>query len=177
LSLYSGLPLYLLKAWQGTAAAGQYGAAATPVFALIPLPVTVAAAALPVFTRLAATDRAALQATFGLLLRLFCLAGLVVAPGVMIVAPAVVQLIYGSAFSEAGQALRILAIGLLGAFPLQVCVNLLVATGAQRRVLQIDVAALVWQCVVDVVAIPRWGVEGAAWGTASAELLVCRAIY
>jgi stage V sporulation protein B len=171
LALYAGLPLFLLRAWQGMAAAGEYGVAMTPVIALLPLPVTVAAAALPVLTRLASTDRAALQATFGVLLRLFCLAGLVVTPGVMIVADAVVALVYGPAFVLSGPTLRILAVGLLGAFPMQVCINLLVATGAQRLLLWIDGAALAWQCAADVVAIPRWGIEGAALGTASAELL------
>ena len=171
LALYTGLPLFLLRAWQGTAAAGQYGAAMTPVAALLPLPVTVAAASLPALTRLASADRALLGATFALLLRLFTLAGMVVAPGLMIVADAVVALIYGPAFAHSGPTLRILAVGLLGAFPMQVCVNLLVATGAQRLLLWIDGAALAWQCAVDFLAIPNWGIDGAAFGTASAELL------
>lgn len=171
LALYAGLPLFLLRAWQGPAAAGEYGAATTPVVALLPLPVTIAGAALPLLTRLAGADRVTLQATFGVLLRLFCLAGLVVALGMMIVAGAVVTLIYGPAFAQSGPTLRILAVGMLGAFPMQVCINLLVATGAQRLLLWIDGAALAWQCAADVVAIPAWGIEGAAIGTASAELL------
>jgi O-antigen/teichoic acid export membrane protein len=142
------------------------------VLALIPLPVQIAAASLPVFTRLAAKDRTALREMFGTLLRLFCLAGLAAAPGVAIVAGAAVALVYGPAFAAAGPALRIMAIGLLGIFPTQVCVNLLVATGNQRTLLVIDGAALVWQFAVDVIAIPRNGVDGAAFGTASAEIVV-----
>lgn len=172
LSLYAGLPLFLLTAWRGAAGAGLYGAAATPVLSLIPLPVQIAAASLPVFTRLAANDRAALRATFGLLLRLSLLAGLAAALGLMIVADAAVALIYGPAFAPAGPALRTIAIGLLGIFPTQVCVNLLVATGNQRTLLVIDIAALIWQFAIDVIAIPRFGVGGAALGTASAEIVV-----
>jgi O-antigen/teichoic acid export membrane protein len=172
LALQSGIPLYLLTALGGAASTGRYSAAATPVLALIPLPVLVAGSALPMLSRLTSETDAELREASSLLLRLFALAGLAAAPGLAIVAAPLIDLVYGPDFSASAPALRILAVGVLGIFPTQVCVNVLVARKRQSAILQGDVIALVWQLAVDMVAIPRWGIIGAALGTGSAELVL-----
>lgn len=172
LALQSSMPLYLLTALGGPASTGRYSAAATPVLALIPLPVLVAGAALPMLSRLTTEAGAGLRDASSLLLRLFALAGLAAAPGLAIVATPLINLVYGPDFSASAPALRVLAVGVLGMFPTQVCVNVLVARKRQAAILQGDVIALVWQLVVDLVAIPQWGIIGAALGSASAELIL-----
>ncbi|MCL4545872.1 MAG: polysaccharide biosynthesis C-terminal domain-containing protein, partial [Chloroflexi bacterium] len=100
------------------------------------------------------------------------LAGLAAAPGVVIVAPPLVELVYGSQFVEAGRVLQILAIGLLGIFPTQVCVNFLIARGKQVTVVGIDAISAVWQLTVDLVLVTRLGIDGVAIGMASSEILM-----
>jgi len=173
LTLSSGVPLFLLKNWVGVQATGQYSAAVTPVLALIPLPVTVAAAGLPVLSRLYRVDRSEVSAAFDLQLRLFALVGLAAAAGLAVTSPTLLRTVYGPAFAPSGDVPRILALGLIAIFPTQVCVNVLVAAGRQSLLLRVDVVGLIWQLGFDWVAVRWWGVRGAAVGTTAGELLLC----
>ncbi|MCL4544605.1 MAG: oligosaccharide flippase family protein, partial [Chloroflexi bacterium] len=95
LTLSSNTPFYVLRASANAAAIGQFSAGVTPVLALIPVPVTIASAALPAFSRLLRSSDAEAVTAFHLLWRIFVLAGLAAAPGVVIVAPPLVELVYG----------------------------------------------------------------------------------
>lgn len=172
LALQSGVPLYVLTALRGATSTGRFSVALTPVLALIPLPVLVAGAALPVLSRLTTETGARLRDASSLLLRLFALVGLAAAPGLAIVAAPLIDLVYGPTFAASAPTLRLLAIGVLGIFPTQVCVNVLVASKHQATVLRGDIIALVWQLAIDLLAIPPLGITGAALGTASAELIL-----
>lgn len=172
LTISANTPLYILRAFSSTDSIGQFSAGMTPILALIPIPVTVASAALPTFARLLRTAPEYAQTAFALLWRLFAIVGFAAAPGAAIVAIPLIHLVYGNQFAQAGQVLQILSIGLLGIFPTQICVNFLVAMEKQHIIVWIDAISVVWQITIDLILVPQFSFIGAAIGMASSEILV-----
>jgi len=91
-----------------------------------------------------------------------------------------VRLIGGPEFEDAAPVLQILMIGLAISFLNGVYGNAIVALGRQSRLFWLSLLVLGANLAMNLVAIPLWGVEGAAAAVSASELIafvVVRRIY
>jgi O-antigen/teichoic acid export membrane protein len=77
-------------------------------------------------------------------------------------APYIIELVYADKFEPAFLPTRILAITLAFAAVFQILTTLLMAKGMDRAVLYVGLGAVGSQIALDLVLIPRYGIEGAA---------------
>ena len=77
-------------------------------------------------------------------------------------APALVELVYGAPFREAGVALQIMLPGVLAYSVVAVLSNPLIAWGAPGRLTAVLVAGLVVNLLANAVLVPSFGINGAA---------------
>lgn len=92
----------------------------------------------------------------------------------------IVRLIGGTQFEDAAPVLQILMIGLAVSFVNGVYGNALVALGRQSRLFWLSLLVLGVNVVLNLIAIPIWGVVGAAAAVSASEVvafLVVRRLY
>jgi len=92
--------------------------------------------------------------------------------GMMLLAPGILGLLYGASFAAAGTVLTILALG----FPL-LCLNdlasyLLLSQNKTRSVLRITGGAALFNVLLNLFMIPKWGMAGAAWAAVLTQFLL-----
>ncbi len=86
----------------------------------------------------------------------------VVAVPLWLVAPALVEILYGTAFRDAGPALQIMLPGVLAYTIVAVLSNPLIAWGAPGRVTAVLIAGLAVNLGANLLLIPQFGMNGAA---------------
>lgn len=79
-----------------------------------------------------------------------------------LVAPALVAIVYGEAFSEAGRALQLMLPGVVAYSIVAVLTHPLIAWGAPGRVTAVLVVGLAVNLAANILLIPRLGMDGAA---------------
>ena len=79
--------------------------------------------------------------------------------------------IFGAEFASGAAVLLVLMLGQLAMVGTGACSVVLMTGGLERRWLLFNTAALVVNVVLDLILIPRYGIVGAAWGSALALLL------
>lgn len=90
--------------------------------------------------------------------------GTAVAAVVLIVlAPWLIRFAFGSRFDDAVPALRILAIAAIAYGSFQIDTQQLIASARSSAAAALGVGAATAMIVGDLVVVPRWGIEGAAW--------------
>jgi O-antigen/teichoic acid export membrane protein len=109
--------------------------------------------------------------------RYLLLIGIPISFGMILLAPKILGLLYGASFETAGPALKIMALG----FPL-LCLNdlasyLLLSQNKTRSVLRIAGSAVVFNVLLNLFLIPKWGMTGAAWTATLTQGLVFSAYY
>jgi len=109
--------------------------------------------------------------------RYLLLISIPVSVGMILLAPKILGLLYGASFETAGPALKIMALG----FPL-LCLNdlasyLLLSQNKTRSVLRIAGLAVVFNVLLNLFLIPKWGLTGAAWTATLTQGLVFSAYY
>jgi len=82
---------------------------------------------------------------------------------VMVLSPAIIQLLYGSQFSISAATLRILILGLIPWAMGRTIANMIVASNLQRYDLYSVSFAALTSVLLNIFAIPRYGAEGAAF--------------
>ena len=165
------LPPILLATMRTTSEAGVYNAALKLVFLLLALDRVLNALLLPALTRVRETRPADLQRMAGLTTRsVAVLAGLIIVPG-MCIAPLMMQLVFGSAYAEAGMVARILLVyvGLTLVNSVAVCV--LLASGRERLYTRAMIIGSLALAAAMVVLTPLWGTAGTALGAVLGELV------
>lgn len=165
------LPPILLAAMRTTTEAGEYTAALKLVFLLLALDRVLNALLLPALTRVRETRPADLQHVAALVARsIVALAGLIVIPG-MFIAPSMMQLVFGSAYADAGLIARILLVYVGLTLVNSVAVCLLLAAGKEgvySRAMIIGSATL---AAAMLLLTPWWGPVGTALGAVLGELV------
>lgn len=84
----------------------------------------------------------------------------------------VMAFVWGAAYAEAGDILRILLAGAPLVFIVLVGGMIAVVLGRERRLMLIMLAAVVFNVSANAVAIPVWGAVAAAWTTLATELFI-----
>ncbi|WP_207457006.1 flippase [Azospirillum sp. SYSU D00513] len=96
--------------------------------------------------------------------------GAVVATGGVVLAPAVLALLFGEAYRPGGDALRLLMVSVAVVHLNMTLGNPLLVWNRQTAYMAAILAGGAVNALLNIVLIPRWGIEGAAVATVAAEL-------
>jgi O-antigen/teichoic acid export membrane protein len=165
-ALYFRVDTFLIGLWHDTAAVGLYGAVFRIVDALRLFPAAALAIALPALCR--ATSLRTVTAMAVPLMLAAGLAGATLAS----VAAWLIPAVYGSAYTAAVPAFRVL----LAAFPLMALnyalTQQLIGWNGQRTFAALSAVALVVNLGVNAWLIPALAIVGAAWATVATEAVL-----
>lgn len=96
-----------------------------------------------------------------------------IAMGIYILAPDILELLYGPEFLPAAATLRILAVLIvILSFGNLLCYQLIMATGNEKKRLPAAVMATIANIILNAIMIPRWQENGAAVASIISELIV-----
>jgi O-antigen/teichoic acid export membrane protein len=151
---------------------GLYSAAYRVLFLLMSIAGAVSVAHLPTYSRVVHQGA---EATRRLLADSLATAATVGAPlvaGVIVTAPGLLAALFGAEYAEAATALRLLAVSIGIVFLHWTLTNLLVAANRTRLQAFIQGGAALLNVALNLILIPRFGIEGSAAATLAAEGLV-----
>ena len=169
LNLYSYVDTVILGVMRSNAETGLYGAAYRIYEGLTYPPSIVASLVTPRLSYLFVHDRARVNR---LLLRALSGAaalGIVIGGVGIVIAAPLVTLLFGPSFAGAARPLQILAGGALFVFCTWILHAAAIATNLDRRLFMTTVIGLGSNVALNLLFIPRWGINGAASATVIAE--------
>ena len=169
-SLFFRLDVLLLQALRGDQATGWYTTAYKFIDGLLLIPSLFTLAAFPLLSRWGAGDAEALRRASRRALKALLIVALPVSAGVALIADQLVLLLFGDAFAPSILALRLL----IWFFPFS-AVNgflqyVLIALDQQRFLTRAFVWATAFNLAANAIAIPLFGLYGAAFVTVLSEL-------
>jgi O-antigen/teichoic acid export membrane protein len=170
--LSSRVSLLFVGFMLGTAAAGVFNAAYRVIIVLLFVPAFAGLAIFPVASRLYVSSREQLQQLYRSTLNLIIVVGLPMTAGIWLIAPELIEILYGSEFLESTGVLRWLAWLILAVFVRSVTAIFLTACDRQKYVTK---SYLVVACIGGAIhywLIVEFGVKGAAIATLLAEVLL-----
>jgi O-antigen/teichoic acid export membrane protein len=150
--------------------AGLFGAALKIVESINGVPAAIAAGAMPALTR-EAIGRASGNAVRARTAATVALLAVPAAAGLALLAPGVLGLLGGD-YVAAAPALRVIAFAVVALFTNVVLLHALIAAGRAGWVPRLTAVRVAFAGLLALVAIPRWGVVGAAAGVLAAEALL-----
>jgi O-antigen/teichoic acid export membrane protein len=161
----------LVHAFKGDDETGLYGAAYRVLLALYLLPTVYGTALVRSMSELASTNRDALTWLYSRVVCHLTAAALPVAAFGLVGSRALLDALYGEPYGDADTALTLLLVSLVVTFPAWIASTTAYAVGAERRIAAIVAASLVLNVTANLVAIPKWGIEGAAAVNLATEAL------
>jgi O-antigen/teichoic acid export membrane protein len=171
------LPPLALGYFASTADAGVLGAVLKIVFLALVLDRVFIALFLPIVSRLWASDRERLEPAMASILRIVIIVAFSAATVVALFAPALLQIIYGDAYTRGALALSILA-GFVTATLINTPISYtLIAIGEERRYFQANVIGGIISIVAILVLTALLGLIGAALGMVISEFCFVGAMY
>jgi len=174
-SVYFYIDTAMLRPMVGEVAVAHYSAAYRIMAFMLMVPVLVSQVFFPVYSRLWQIGPDALRPFYRRTLRLLFSAGAAVTVLVPQVRNQVIALVYPPEYSAGADALGILSLAVVLVFCAYPQVHLLLAAGRQRVMMAISACAAVFNVAANLWAIPRHGIEGAAWTTVMTEAFVLAA--
>jgi len=94
---------------------------------------------------------------------------LLVVPTVYFLAPWIIQVLAGNEFGESVLILRILLVAMVFAYISHLVGFTIIAKGGQKQILVIGIISLLVNVIGNLIAIPHFGINGAAWVTVITE--------
>jgi O-antigen/teichoic acid export membrane protein len=161
----------LVHAFKGNDETGLYGAAYRVLFALYFIPTVYSTALMRSMSRLASTNRETLAWLYSRVVCHLTVAALPLAVFGLAGSRALLDILYGKPFGDADTALAWLLWSLVFTFPAWIASTTAYAIGAERRVVGIVAASLTLNVAANLLAIPVWGIEGAAAANVATEAL------
>ncbi len=159
----------VMLGWMRTAAEiGYYSATQKIIFTLYVVPTLIASATFPALARLT-RDRAEFKTFFESTLKHSLMVALPIMVGGIITAPRVIALFYGSAYLPATAPFIILLITLPIAFATPIINNALIAMNSQKHFLAYASIGLICNVLFNLLLIPSFGINGAAFATLLTE--------
>ena len=169
---YTRVDQVLVYELAGAAEAGLYGAVYRVLDRAQFVPLAVVTTLLPMLAAAHVSDAARLRRLFTLATEYLWIAALPALGLTIVAADPIVELLFGSEFSEAAPALPIL----MGAFVAisfgHLAVNMVIVLGLQRRLAVYALTGLAVNVALNLVLIPPYGFIAAAWVTLGTEALV-----
>ena len=172
-ALFPGVNTLLLQYFHSDIAVGWYGAGRKWVDALNVVPAFFTIAVFPVVSRLATDDRAGLNRSYRLAVKLLVMVAFPVAMSVTLLATPLVGVLSGSQFLPQGaQILRILIWSILFGWVNSLTNYVLIALDRQRYVLVASAIRVVFTIGVNLLFVGSFGYIASAWILVGGELLL-----
>jgi O-antigen/teichoic acid export membrane protein len=171
LRLSTRMDVIILGLFLGAASAGIYNVSYRVIFLLLFIPQFAAVALFPVASRLYTHSMSELKALYDKSLRLIVLIGLPVASGVWLVAPELIDLVFGGKFAESVLILRLLCGVLFLNFLSRIMGVFLMACDRQVQRTKSQATAAWVNVLGNLLLIPALGVKGAAVATLISEVV------
>ncbi|MFN8060069.1 MAG: flippase [Vicinamibacterales bacterium] len=171
LNLYSYIDIVLLGVLRTDVEVGYYGAAYRLYEGFTNGAVIISTVALPKLSRVHVAD----SARHARLARLATTGSIAVAVpfvllGVLFGRP-LLETLFGASFTPGTPALGVLSLGLLVVFPLQIAHSIAISTNNEGGLVRAAVVGIVCNVVLNLIAIPRYGITGSAWATLVSEAI------
>lgn len=167
LVLYN-VDLLILRYLKGEAEAGRYAAAYVLISFCANLMVAYSHTVLPSMARDAAPS-AATASTYRSALVVAWLVTMPVAVGGALIAPVLIDLLFGRAYGDGATALQVLVWSVPVAALREIAVAALIARHREPALLRVNSVAAVVNVSLNVALIPAFGLAGAAWATVASE--------
>lgn len=171
-TLYYRLDFVMLSKLDDFAAVGVYGVAYKFADVAHFVPSALSVAILASLVRAWPDDVDECRAIIRRAMNLLVVAGGLVLTQVVVFAPDALDLLYGADYVGGARAARILILGEGAGYLSSLAFACLVATGRHHGYPFVALAGLVVNVSLNVVLIPRWSFEGAAYATLVTEVLV-----
>jgi O-antigen/teichoic acid export membrane protein len=173
LTIYNS-DLIFLYVFQGSETVGLYSAAYQLISFLINMAAAYSLSLLPALTRAAATHegrerlyRSAFAQTLAV--------SLPIAVGGALIAPQLIQTVFGDPYQRSGLVLTVLIGTLPFTMSKEVDLIALVVAGRESTVMRMTAAAVLVNLTLNLILIPKYGMIGAAWSTLATEAV--RAVF
>jgi O-antigen/teichoic acid export membrane protein len=171
-SVYFYIDTAMLRPMLGEVAVAHYSAAYRIMTFMLMVPVVVSQVFFPVYARLWHAGADVLRPFYRRTLRLLFSVGVLITVLVPQVRNQVIALVYPPEYAAGADTLGILSLAVVLVFCAYPQVQLLLAAGQQRVMMVISAFAAAFNVAANLWAIPRHGIEGAAWTTVMTEALV-----
>ena len=156
---------------------GLYTAPYRIVFLLLAISVAIYTAYLPAYTRAAALNDSQLSGLVNRSMEMAAAVGIPLTVGGMILAEPLLVLLFGPAYSDGAGAFRWLLLSVALIFLYGGARNVLIVLGLTRTDLALVAGAAVVNVALNLLFIPRYGIEGAALVTALSEALILAGVF
>ncbi|MGZ8095230.1 MAG: flippase [Methylosarcina sp.] len=160
----------LLTALSTTSSVGLFNAAYKVIQMIDMIPFTLSLPLFPPFTRLAIESRERLYSFVTQALSFFMVIALPICALMIILAPQIVNLFFGSGYQDAAPTLRVLSCSVVFLFPTALYIYLFSALGHQKFYTISSAICLITKACLDIWLIPLKAHYGAAIATLSAEI-------
>lgn len=163
----------LMLGWLKTAKeVGLYAAAQRPIQFLYTAPLLVASSLFPILSRLAhQKDFKGLRVIFEKAITALLLAAIPIAAGGLILAPEIINFIYGSEYSPAILSFQILILTVIIIFPSTLIGNAIFAYDQQKSFINYFILGALSNAIFNIILIPPYGISGAAIASIIAQIL------
>jgi O-antigen/teichoic acid export membrane protein len=152
----------LVYAFEGDDQTGLYGAAYRILLALYFFPTIYSTALVRSMSQLASTNKETLAWLYSRVVCHLTVAALPIALYGLVGSHVLLQTMYGEPYTDADGALALLLLSVVFTFPAWIASTTAYAAGAERRIAAIVAASFTFNVTANLLAIPAWGVEGAA---------------
>jgi O-antigen/teichoic acid export membrane protein len=169
LNAYNYIDTVILGLMRSDAEVGWYAASYRVYEGLTYVPSILAAVLTPRLSYLFIHDRVAHRQLMMRVLAGSIAFGILLGGGALLAATPLVVLLFGAPYAAAARPLQILSGGALFVFATWILHAAAISTNLDRRLLLTTVVGLAANVALNIVLIPRWGIEGAAWATVVAE--------
>jgi O-antigen/teichoic acid export membrane protein len=156
---------------------GFYAAAQRIVQLLYAIPIVLAVAAFPIFSRLARREDAKAKRILEMVLSFSLLLALPLAAGGLILDKAIMEFVFGGQYVQAALPFGLLSLTLIPIFPSIILSNTVFAYGAQRKLAVFTAIGGIANVLLDLVFIPPWGAAGSAAATILSQALAITYLY
>lgn len=171
--LYFRLDIFMLSFLRSSVEVGIYGAVYKLLDMLLTMPGFFVNSVFPVLVARLQVGGARVFATIQKAFDALVLAGLGFAFGGLAVAPDLMRIVGGQQFVSGAGALRVSLFSLSFTFLTIMLTTILIARGLQLYALKVGAFGLVLNLVINLVAIPQFGITGAAATTLVCEVVIC----
>ncbi len=168
-SVYFFIDTAMLRPILGEVAVAKYSVAYRLMTFVLMVPVLFSNVLFPVFARLWDLGAPSLRPFFQRSLRVLVALGLTVLATVPLISQDIMQVVYEPEYFSSAGALVILCCAIAAVFAAYPHVLLLLASGHQRVMMVISTLGAALNIGMNLWAIPRYGIEGAAWTTVATE--------
>ena len=171
-TIFFRMDILLLQPMRGVEAVGYYSTAYKFIEGLLMVPSFFTLALFPTFARYAHSSQELLMQAYVRAVKGLLLVALPIAVGVTIVADQLITLFFGEAYAPAVQTLRLLIWFLPFSYVNGVTQYLLIAVDKQRYLTGAFLLGASFNLAANLIAIPIWGIEGAAAVTVLSEIVL-----